>query len=156
MVGREFAISLRSEQPSLAREDPSVAPRASKEVDRGSRLKCLPSTKKGSHSTPQPSRKGRRVPEQRRTPGTGVEDFVPWVAPISSLPPTSEEEEEEDEMSDLIHNLGARKRKRGASFERTTDVTPEVMGEVEQQSAGRGSEEQAIVVMDSPEMRFHG
>ena len=42
-------------------------------------------------------------------------------------------------MSDLIHNFGARKRKQGASFERRTDVTPELMGEVEQQSAGGGS-----------------
>ena len=30
------------------------------------------------------------------------------------------------------------------------------MGEAEQYSAGGGSEEQAIVVMDSPEMSFHG
>ena len=34
-----------------------------------------------------------------------MEDFVPWVAPISSLPPASEEEEEEDEMADLVHNF---------------------------------------------------
>ena len=59
-------------------------------------------------------------------------------------------------MSDLIHNFGARKRKRGASFERTTDVTPEVIGEADQHSAGGGSEEEAIVVMDSPEMGSHG
>ena len=43
--------------------------------------------------------------------GTGVEDFVSWVAPISSLPPAKEEEDEEDEMTNLIHNFGARKRK---------------------------------------------
>ena len=85
-----------------------------------------------------------------------MEDFVPWVAPISSLPPTSEKEEEEDDMADLIHNFGARKRKRGASFNRTTDVTPEAIGEVDQHLTGRGSEEQAIVVMDSLEMGFHG
>ena len=30
------------------------------------------------------------------------------------------------------------------------------MGKVDQHSAGGGSEEQAIVVMDSPEMGFHG
>ena len=63
--------------------------------------------KNGSHPAPQASKKGRRVPEQRRTPGMGVEDFVPWVAPISSLPHASEEEEEEDEMFDLSHNFGA-------------------------------------------------
>ena len=32
---------------------------------------------------------------------------------------------EEDEMVDLVHNFGARKRKRGASFKRTTGTTPE-------------------------------
>ena len=85
-----------------------------------------------------------------------MEDFVPWVAPISSLPPTSEKEEEKDEMADLIHNFGARKRKRGAGFNRTTDVTPEAIGEADQHLTSRGSEEQAIVVMDSPKMGFHG
>ena len=94
--------------------------------------------------------------EQRRTPSIGVEDFVSWVAPISSLTPASEEEDEEDEMADLIHNFSVRKRKRGASFEQTTDVTPEVMGEADQHSIGGGLEEQTIVVMDSPEMGFHG
>ena len=72
MVGRELSISLRPEQPSLAREDLGVAPRAFKEVDRGSRLKHLPFTEKGSRLAPQVSKK-----ERRRTPSTGVEDFVP-------------------------------------------------------------------------------
>ena len=90
VVGQELAISLRPEKPSLAREDPSVAPRSSKEVDRGSRPKRLPFTKKGSHSAPQVSKKGRRAFEQRRPLGMGVEDFVPWVAPRSSLLPSSE------------------------------------------------------------------
>ena len=85
-----------------------------------------------------------------------MEDFVPWVASISSLPPASEYEEEEDDMADLIHNFGARKCKRGTSFNRTTDVTPEAIGEADQHSVGRGLEEQAIVVMDLPEMGFHG
>ena len=40
-----------------------------------------------------------------------MEDFVPWVSPISSRPPAREEEEEEDEMADLVHNFGARKCK---------------------------------------------
>ena len=34
-----------------------------------------------------------------------MEDFIPWVPPISSRPPDWEEEEEEDGMSDLIHTL---------------------------------------------------
>ena len=116
----------------------------------------FPLRKKGSCPAPQVSKKGRRASEQRRLLGTRVEDFVPWVASISSLPPASEEEEEEDEMADLIHNFSARKRKRGSSFNRIVDVTPEAMGEANQHSAGGGSEEQAIVVMDSPEMGFHG
>ena len=68
----------------------------------------------------------------------GVEDFIPWVALISSRPPASQEEEEEDEMADLVHNFGARKRKRGASFKRVTDATPEMVGEVDQHPIGEG------------------
>ena len=85
-----------------------------------------------------------------------MEDFVPWVAPISSLSPASEEEEEENEMADLVHNFGSWKRKRGASLKRVTNATPEVVGEADQHSIGGGLEEQAIVVMDSLEMGFHG
>ena len=59
-----------------------------------------------------------------------MEDFVPWVPPISSHPPDWEEEEEEDEMSDLVHKFAARKKKLEASFKRVADVIPEVsMGE---------------------------
>ena len=64
------------------------------------------------------------MPERRRTPGAGVEDFIPWVAPISSCPTASEEEEEEDEMADLVHHFRAWKRKRGAGFKRATDTAP--------------------------------
>ena len=85
-----------------------------------------------------------------------MEGFVPWVAPIPSRPSASEEEEDEDEMADLVHNFGARKSKRGASFRRVIDATPEMVGEADQHPTDRGSEEQAIVVMDSPEMGFHG
>ena len=74
-------------------------------------------------------------------PGTRVEDFFPWVAPISSLSPASEKEEEEDEMANPIHNFGMRKRKQGASFKRETDATPEVVGKADQHSADRDSEE---------------
>ena len=96
------------------------------------------------------------MPERRRAPGAGVEDFVLWVAPISSCPLASEEEEEKDEMVDLVHNFGSRKQKQGASFKRAIDATPEVVGEADQQPTGEGSEEQAIVIMDSPKMGFHG
>ena len=57
VVGRELAISVLSEQPSLAREDPDVAPRASEEVDRGSHLKSRPFAKKGSCPAPKHQRR---------------------------------------------------------------------------------------------------
>ena len=44
-------------------------------------------------------------------------------------------------MSDHIHNFGARKIKRGASFKRTTNVTPEVIGKADQHSTDRGLKE---------------
>ena len=156
MVGSESVINLRPEQPSLAREDSSSTPQASKEVDKGSRLEHLAFTKKDSRPTPQASKKGRRVPKWRRAPGAGVEDFVPWVAPISSRPPASEEEEERNEMADLVHNFGGRKRKQGAIFKRATNATSEVVGEADQHPTGGGSEELAIVVMDSPKTGFQG
>ena len=65
-----------------------------------------------------------------------MEDFVPWISLISSHHPSREEEEEEDEMADLVHNFGARKCKRGASFKQTADATPEVTDEASQQPTG--------------------
>ena len=112
--------------------------------------------KKDSRPAPQASKKGRRVPKRRRALGARVEDFVHWVALISSSLPAYEEEEEKDEMADLVHNFGTRKLKLGASFKWATDATPEAVGEVDQHPTDRGSKEHAIVVMDSPEMGFHG
>ena len=43
-------------------------------------------------------------------------------------------------MSDLIHNFAARKRKRDASFERSTDTIPEVAGGSGQSRLDEGSE----------------
>ena len=74
-----------------------------------------------------------------------MEDFVPWVSPISSHPPDWEEEEEEDEMSDMVHNFDAWKRKLDASFKRVADAIPEVAG-------GEGLDVQAIVISGLPEM----
>ena len=48
-------------------------------------------------------------------------------------------------MSDLVHNFPAWKWKRDASFKRTVDAIPEVVG-------GEGRDVQAIVISDSPEM----
>ena len=96
------------------------------------------------------------MPERPKTLEAGVEDFVPWVSPISSRPLAREEEEEENEMADLVHKFGARKRKRGASFERATNAIPEVTSEASQQPTDKSFDVQAIVVSDSPEMGFHG
>ena len=155
-VGRELVISTQSEQSSLAREDFDFVPQAYKKDDKGSRLERLPFAKKGSRPAPQASKKGRWVPERLKTPRAGVEDFVPWVSPISSRPPDKEEEENEEEMVDLVHNFGAWKRKRGANFKRAIGTTPEVAGEASQQPSGGSSDVQVIVVSDSPEMGFHG
>ena len=59
-------------------------------------------------------------------------------------------------MADLVHNFGARKRKRGTGFKRATDATLEVVGEADEHPTGEGLDGQAIVVMESPEMGFHG
>ena len=59
-------------------------------------------------------------------------------------------------MANLVHNFGARKLKRGASFKRVTNATLEVVGESEQHPTSKGSDGQAIVIMDSLEMGFHG
>ena len=87
MVGQELVITLRPEQPFLAREDSGPGPQASKKVNKGSRLEGSPFKKKDSSPAPQASKKGRRVPERRRVPGAEVEDFIPWVASISSHHP---------------------------------------------------------------------
>ena len=95
------------------------------------------------------------MPERLKALGARVEDFVTWVSPISSCPLVREEEEEEDGMTDLIHNFGARKRKRGVSFKRATEATPEVIGVASQQPTNESSDVQAIVFSDWPEMGFH-
>ena len=58
-------------------------------------------------------------------------------------------------MVDLVHNFGARKHKRGASFKRATDATLEVVGKADEHPTGEGLDRQAIVVMESPKMGFH-
>ena len=71
-------------------------------------------------------------------------------------PLASEEEEEENEMADLVHNFGARKRKWGARFKQAVDAIPEVVGEDDQHPTSKGSSVQEIVLPNSLEMGFHG
>ena len=50
-----------------------------------------------------------------------------WVPPIYRCSPDKEEEEEEeDNISDLVHNFAALKRRRDAIFEQAADAVPEV------------------------------
>ena len=104
-----------------------------------------PVARKGSRPAPQVSKKRKRTSERQKVPGAGVGDFVPWVPLISSHPPDLEEEEEEEEMSDLVHNFAARKRKRDVSFKRVVDAILEVAG-------GEGPDVQAIVISGSLQM----
>ena len=59
-------------------------------------------------------------------------------------------------MANLVHNFGTRKRKRGANCKRATNATLEVVGEAYQHPTGEGPDGQEIIVMDLPEMGFHG
>ena len=81
-----------------------------------------------------------------------MEDFFPWVPPISSRPPDCEEKEEEDGMSDLIHNFTARKRKRDASFKRAIDTIPGVAEGSGRSLSDEGSEVLTIVISGSLDM----
>ena len=74
-----------------------------------------------------------------------MEDFVPWVPPISSHPSDLEEEEEEDKMYDLVHNFAAWKRKRDANFKWVVKAILEVAG-------GEVSDVQVIVITGSAEI----
>ena len=111
-------------------------------------MECFPLARKGSRPAPQALKERKRTLGRQKVPGVGVEDFIPWVPPISSHPLDWEEEEEKDEMSDLVHNFAARKRKRDVSFKWVADAIPEVVG-------GEGLDVQAIVaivILGSPDM----
>ena len=70
-----------------------------------------------------------------------MEDFILWVSLRSNRSSDrEEEEEEEDDMSGLVHNFAARKRKRDAILEQTADVVPEVAKGSSQPGSNGGSE----------------
>ena len=81
------------------------------------------------------------MPGQKKVPRVEVENFVPWVPPISNHPSDREEKEEEEEMSDLVHNFAGRKRKRDASIKRVVGAVPKV-------ARGEGPDMQEIVISD--------
>ena len=82
-----------------------------------------------------------------------MEDFIPWVPPISRHFSVKEEEEEkEDDMSSLVHNFAARKHKRDAMLEQVANAVPEGARGSSQPCPDGGSKVQAIVISNSPEM----
>ena len=125
-AGRELVIRTQPEQPSSVSEDSGPAPQASRRGERGSRLECLPLARKGSRPAPRALKRRNGTPGLQNVLGAGVQDFAPWVSPISNHPLDWEEkdEEEEDGMSDLIHNFAAQKWKRDAKFEQAADAIP--------------------------------
>ena len=128
-TGRELVISTQFAQPSSTSEDSDPAPQAPKQVEGGGRLEHPLLAIKGFRFVPRmlKKKKGRR----QKAVGAGAEDFILWV-PLIFLhsPDKEEEEEEEDDMSGLVHNFAARKRKRDAMLEQTVDATLEVAGGV--------------------------
>ena len=115
-TGRELVISTQSMQPSFTSEDSDPAPQAPKQVEGDGHSESPPLAIKDSHLAPRASnkKKGRRQKDAR----AGAKDFILWVPPISRHSSIREEEEkEEDDMSGLVHNFAARKRKRDAILE---------------------------------------
>ena len=66
---------------------------------------------KDSLPAPQASKKKKGTLRRRKVAGVGTEDFIMWIPPISRHSLDLAEEDEEDEMSSLIQNFAARKRK---------------------------------------------
>ena len=89
----ELVTSTQPGKPSSTREDSILSPQVMKKNSRGGHPERHPLAKKDSCPAPQESKKSRPVPERRKAPKARVEDFVPWVTPISSLLSVSEEEE---------------------------------------------------------------
>ena len=128
-TSRELVISTQFVQPSSTSEDSDPAPQAPKQVEGVGSLEHPLLAIKGSRLAPRTlkKKKGRR----QKAVGAGAEDFIMWVPPISlRSPDKEEEEEEEDDMSGLVQNFAARKRKRDAMLEQAVDAVPKVAGGV--------------------------
>ena len=93
-AGQELAIRTQPKQPSSASEDSGLAPQASRQGERGSRLERLPLERKSSRPAPKALKRKKGTSGRENVPGAKVEDFVPWVPPISNHPLDWEEEEE--------------------------------------------------------------
>ena len=149
-----LVISMQFAQPSSTSEDFGLAPQAPKQVERGGRLERPPLAIKDSRLAPRALKKRKGRPQ--KVAGAGAEYFIPWVPPISCRSPDREEEEEEEyDMSGLVHNFAAQKRKRDAILEQAADAVPEVARGSSQPGPNGGSEVQAIVIPSSPEMSLN-
>ena len=93
-AGSELVISTQLVHPSSASEDSGPTPQASRQGERGSCLERLPLERKGSHPAPRTLKRRKGTHGCQNIPRAGVEDFVPWVLPISNRPSDWEEEEE--------------------------------------------------------------
>ena len=151
-TGQELVVYIQPGQPSSASEDFGPASQASRQVERGSRLECPSLVRKGSHPTPQASKKKNGTFRRQKVAGAKVEDFIPWVPPISRRPPKWEEKEEEDEMCHLIHAYVARKHKREDSSKQVADAISEVAGGSGQSLSDEGSKVQVIIILGLLEM----
>ena len=151
-ASQELLISTQPVQPSSTSEDSDLASQVSRQGERGSHLERLPLERKGSSPAPRTLKKKKGTLGRQNVPGAEIEDFIPWVPPISSHPPDWEEEEEEEGMSDLIHNFAARKRKLDASFERVADAILGVAEGSGRSHSDEGSEVPIIIISGSPEM----
>ena len=149
-TGRELVISTQSAQTSSTSKDSGRAPQASKQVERGGRLERPPLAIKDFRLTPRVSKKkkGRR----QKAAGAGEEDFIPWVPPISRRSSDREEEnEKEDDMSSLVHNFSARKRREMLSLSKRLMPSPKWPEDRTSLVRIGGSEVLAIIISGSLE-----
>ena len=94
---------------------------------------------KDSRLAPRASKKKKG--RWQKSARAGAEDFISWVPPIFHRSSDREEDEKEnDDMSSLVHNFVARKRKRDAVLEQVVDVVPKVARGLNQPCPNEGSE----------------
>ena len=86
-AGRELVINTQPTQPSSTSKDSGPTPQASKQVEGGSRLERPPLAIKDSRPTPRASKKKKGTLRRQKVVGARVEDFIPWVPPISRRSP---------------------------------------------------------------------
>ena len=79
--------------------------------------------------------KRKRALKSRNAPGSGCENFIPWVPDDTDGPQDLEEEERMERMVGLLDNYAARKRKRQVSSSGESDAAPVQSAEPSQPAA---------------------